>query len=139
MTERGYEKIFCSNMMKTNQDIIRDGLKKSMVDIFMENSEYLLWGELMLINLHLINNHHLIRTVQKYFQVQHNQMWSGLTNCKRNQPEELRQLTRVPLLSAQSYCVVWMDFLTSTKLTGCSVSSGSRMRNWAALGKTVSV
>lgn len=67
MTERGYEKIFCSNMMKTNQDIIRDGLKKSMVDIFMENSECLLWGELVLINLHLINKHHLIRTVQKSF------------------------------------------------------------------------
>lgn len=39
MTERGYEKIFCSNMMKTNQDIIEDGLKEHMVDIFMENSE----------------------------------------------------------------------------------------------------
>lgn len=39
MTERSYEKIFCSNMMKTNQDIIKDGLTEQTVDIFMENSE----------------------------------------------------------------------------------------------------
>ncbi|XP_068605520.1 UPF0764 protein C16orf89 homolog [Brachionichthys hirsutus] len=37
MTERSYEKVFCSNMMKTNDDIIRDGLTKQMVDIFTEN------------------------------------------------------------------------------------------------------
>ncbi|XP_037648701.1 UPF0764 protein C16orf89 homolog [Sebastes umbrosus] len=37
MTERNYEKIFCSNMMKTNQDIIRDGLTEQTVDIFIEN------------------------------------------------------------------------------------------------------
>uniref|UniRef100_A0A8P4G488 Chromosome 16 open reading frame 89 n=1 Tax=Dicentrarchus labrax TaxID=13489 RepID=A0A8P4G488_DICLA len=37
MTERSYEKIFCSNMMKTNQDIIRDGLTEQTVDIFIEN------------------------------------------------------------------------------------------------------
>lgn len=39
MTERSYEKIFCSNMMKTNQDIIKDGLTEQTVDIFIENSE----------------------------------------------------------------------------------------------------
>lgn len=37
MTERGYEKIFCSNMIKTNQDIVADGLKQNMADIFIEN------------------------------------------------------------------------------------------------------
>eukprot|EP00064_Thunnus_orientalis_P023765 superscaffoldBa00009330_g24024 len=37
MTERNYEKIFCSNMMKTNQDIIKDGLTEQTVDIFIEN------------------------------------------------------------------------------------------------------
>ncbi len=42
MTERSYEKIFCSNMMKTNQDIIKDGLTEQTVDIFIENSEFLL-------------------------------------------------------------------------------------------------
>lgn len=42
MTERSYEKIFCSNMMKTNQDIIKDGLTEQTVDIFIENSERLL-------------------------------------------------------------------------------------------------
>lgn len=40
MTERGYEQIFCSNMMKTNQDIVADGLKQNMADIFIENSQY---------------------------------------------------------------------------------------------------
>lgn len=39
MTERGYERTFCSNMMKINQDIFRDSLKESRIDIFMENSE----------------------------------------------------------------------------------------------------
>ncbi|KAA8585554.1 hypothetical protein FQN60_004248 [Etheostoma spectabile] len=37
ITERSYQKIFCSNMMKTNQDIIRDGLTEQTVDIFIEN------------------------------------------------------------------------------------------------------
>ncbi|XP_040046473.2 UPF0764 protein C16orf89 homolog isoform X2 [Gasterosteus aculeatus] len=37
MTERSYQKIFCSNMMKTNQDIMREGLTEQTVDIFMEN------------------------------------------------------------------------------------------------------
>ncbi|XP_068581842.1 UPF0764 protein C16orf89 homolog [Cebidichthys violaceus] len=37
MTESNYQKIFCSNMMKTNQDIMRDGLTEQTVDIFMEN------------------------------------------------------------------------------------------------------
>uniref|UniRef100_UPI0037E9891B UPF0764 protein C16orf89 homolog n=1 Tax=Semicossyphus pulcher TaxID=241346 RepID=UPI0037E9891B len=37
MTERNYERIFCSNMMKTNQDIIKDGLTEQTVDIFIEN------------------------------------------------------------------------------------------------------
>lgn len=41
MTVRGYERIFCSNMMKINQDIFRDSLKETMIDIFMENSELL--------------------------------------------------------------------------------------------------
>lgn len=39
MTEHGYERIFCSNMMKINQDIFRDSLKDTRIDIFMENSE----------------------------------------------------------------------------------------------------
>lgn len=54
MTERGYENIFCSNMMKTNQDIIKHGLKESMVDIFMENSECLLQAELTVLS---VNQH----------------------------------------------------------------------------------
>ncbi|XP_061761634.1 UPF0764 protein C16orf89 homolog [Nerophis ophidion] len=37
MTELNYRKIFCSNMMKTNQDIISDGLTQQTVDIFIEN------------------------------------------------------------------------------------------------------
>ncbi|KAM8723390.1 UPF0764 protein C16orf89 homolog [Acanthopagrus latus] len=37
MTEHSYKKIFCSNMMKANQDLIRDGLTEQMADIFMEN------------------------------------------------------------------------------------------------------
>ncbi|XP_019950365.1 UPF0764 protein C16orf89 homolog [Paralichthys olivaceus] len=37
MTEKNYQKIFCSNMMKTNQDIIQDGLTEQTVDIFIEN------------------------------------------------------------------------------------------------------
>ncbi|TNM97101.1 hypothetical protein fugu_015257 [Takifugu bimaculatus] len=37
MTERGYERIYCSNMMKINQDIFRDSLKETRIDIFMEN------------------------------------------------------------------------------------------------------
>uniref|UniRef100_A0A3Q3KAM6 ADP-ribosyl cyclase/cyclic ADP-ribose hydrolase n=1 Tax=Monopterus albus TaxID=43700 RepID=A0A3Q3KAM6_MONAL len=37
MTEQNYQKIFCSNMMKTNQDIIKDGLTEQTVDIFIEN------------------------------------------------------------------------------------------------------
>ncbi|XP_019745486.1 UPF0764 protein C16orf89 homolog [Hippocampus comes] len=37
MTERSYQKIFCSNMMKTNQDIIADGLSQQTADIFIEN------------------------------------------------------------------------------------------------------
>lgn len=41
MTERSYQKIFCSNMMKTNQDIMREGLTEQTVDIFMENSGFL--------------------------------------------------------------------------------------------------
>lgn len=39
MTEQNYHRIFCSNMMKTNEDIVRDGLTGLTVDIFMENSE----------------------------------------------------------------------------------------------------
>lgn len=42
MTEHSYKKIFCSNMMKANQDLIKDGLTDQMADIFMENSECLL-------------------------------------------------------------------------------------------------
>lgn len=57
MTERGYENIFCSNMMKTNQDIIKEGLKESKVDIFMENSECLLQAELTLLS---VNLHHFL-------------------------------------------------------------------------------
>ncbi|XP_075999375.1 UPF0764 protein C16orf89 homolog [Genypterus blacodes] len=37
MTEDSYEKIFCSNMMKSNLDIVRDGLPEHTVDIFIEN------------------------------------------------------------------------------------------------------
>lgn len=39
MTEQNYQRIFCSNMMKANQDIIKDGLTEQTVDIFTENSE----------------------------------------------------------------------------------------------------
>lgn len=39
MTVRGYERIFCSNMMKINQDIFRESLKETRIDLFMENSE----------------------------------------------------------------------------------------------------
>lgn len=42
MTERSYERIYCSNMMKINQDIFRDSLKETRIDIFMENSEKIL-------------------------------------------------------------------------------------------------
>lgn len=41
MTVRGYQSIFCSNMMKTNQDIYTDSLKETRIDLFMENSERL--------------------------------------------------------------------------------------------------
>ncbi|XP_077387553.1 UPF0764 protein C16orf89 homolog isoform X2 [Festucalex cinctus] len=37
MTERSYQKIFCSNMMKTNQDIVATGLSQQTADIFIEN------------------------------------------------------------------------------------------------------
>lgn len=36
-TEESYRRIFCSNMMKTNQDIVRDGLGEQTLDIFIEN------------------------------------------------------------------------------------------------------
>lgn len=42
MTERSYERIYCSNMMKLNQEIFRDRLKDTGIDIFMENSEEIL-------------------------------------------------------------------------------------------------
>lgn len=41
MTVRGYERIFCSNMMKINQDIFTESLKETRIDLFMENSERL--------------------------------------------------------------------------------------------------
>ncbi|XP_055366841.1 UPF0764 protein C16orf89 homolog isoform X2 [Betta splendens] len=41
MTEQNYQRIFCSNMMKTNQDIIKDGLTDQTVDIFIENTDWL--------------------------------------------------------------------------------------------------
>ncbi|KAF7650024.1 hypothetical protein LDENG_00132360 [Lucifuga dentata] len=37
MTEQSYQKIFCSNMMKSNLDMIKDGLPEHMLDIFIEN------------------------------------------------------------------------------------------------------
>ncbi|MEQ2198986.1 hypothetical protein XENOCAPTIV_021992 [Xenoophorus captivus] len=37
MTEQNYQDIFCSNMMKANQDIIANGLTEQTVDIFIEN------------------------------------------------------------------------------------------------------
>uniref|UniRef100_A0A1A8PLS0 Chromosome 16 open reading frame 89 n=1 Tax=Nothobranchius rachovii TaxID=451742 RepID=A0A1A8PLS0_9TELE len=37
MTEQNYQEIFCSNMMKANQDIVRDGLTEQTADIFIEN------------------------------------------------------------------------------------------------------
>lgn len=49
MTERNYEKIFCSNMMKTNQDIIKEGLTEQTVDIFIENSEC--WLQTVLVHV----------------------------------------------------------------------------------------
>lgn len=39
MTVPGYERIFCSNMMKINRDIFGDSLKETRIDLFMENSE----------------------------------------------------------------------------------------------------
>ena len=42
MTEGSYQKIYCSNMMKANQDIFRDGITEQTVDIFIENSEYII-------------------------------------------------------------------------------------------------
>lgn len=39
MTEQQYQNIFCSNMMKTNQDVVAAGLTEQTVDIFTENSE----------------------------------------------------------------------------------------------------
>lgn len=43
MTARGYERIFCSNMMKINQDIFGERFKEARIDLFMENSEPLLF------------------------------------------------------------------------------------------------
>ena len=40
MTEQNYQGIFCSNMMKANQDIVTDVLTEQTVDIFIENSEF---------------------------------------------------------------------------------------------------
>ncbi|XP_034088773.1 UPF0764 protein C16orf89 homolog isoform X2 [Gymnodraco acuticeps] len=37
MTEGRYQNIYCSNMMKANQDIFRDGITEQTVDIFIEN------------------------------------------------------------------------------------------------------
>ncbi|KAM6904901.1 UPF0764 protein C16orf89 homolog isoform 1-T1 [Xenentodon cancila] len=37
MTEQNYQEIFCSNMMKANQDIVTDVLTEQTVDIFIEN------------------------------------------------------------------------------------------------------
>ncbi|RVE70068.1 hypothetical protein OJAV_G00083610 [Oryzias javanicus] len=37
MTEQQYQNIFCSNMMKTNQDVVAAGLTEQTVDIFTEN------------------------------------------------------------------------------------------------------
>lgn len=39
MTQKNYQEIFCSNMMKTNQDIITNGLTEQTIDIFIENSQ----------------------------------------------------------------------------------------------------
>ncbi|XP_056143773.1 UPF0764 protein C16orf89 homolog [Lampris incognitus] len=37
MTERSYQKIFCSNMMKNNQETLQDGFTGQTQDIFIEN------------------------------------------------------------------------------------------------------
>ncbi|CAN9505052.1 unnamed protein product [Ophioblennius macclurei] len=37
MTEQNYQSIFCSNMLKSNQDVVRDGLTEQTRDIFIEN------------------------------------------------------------------------------------------------------
>ncbi|KAM4598346.1 UPF0764 protein C16orf89 homolog isoform 2-T2 [Polymixia lowei] len=37
LTERSYQKIFCSNMMKSNQEAIKDGFTGQTQDIFIEN------------------------------------------------------------------------------------------------------
>uniref|UniRef100_A0A3P9LAQ3 Chromosome 16 open reading frame 89 n=1 Tax=Oryzias latipes TaxID=8090 RepID=A0A3P9LAQ3_ORYLA len=37
VTEQQYQNIFCSNMMKTNQDVVAAGLTEQTVDIFTEN------------------------------------------------------------------------------------------------------
>lgn len=46
---------------------------------------------------------------------------------------------RSSALHQQSWCVEWPVSPISTKLIGCSKSSGGRTRKWAALGETVSV
>uniref|UniRef100_A0A3B5PTS0 Chromosome 16 open reading frame 89 n=1 Tax=Xiphophorus maculatus TaxID=8083 RepID=A0A3B5PTS0_XIPMA len=41
MTEQNYQDIFCSNMMKANQDIVTNGLTEQTVDIFIENKSFI--------------------------------------------------------------------------------------------------
>uniref|UniRef100_A0A8C5N4Z6 UPF0764 protein C16orf89 homolog n=1 Tax=Gouania willdenowi TaxID=441366 RepID=A0A8C5N4Z6_GOUWI len=37
ISELHYQQIYCSNMMKTNQDVVRHGLSEQTLDIFIEN------------------------------------------------------------------------------------------------------
>jgi len=38
ITVEHYKRIFCTNMIKSNQDIFKNGLTGQMQDIFIENS-----------------------------------------------------------------------------------------------------
>lgn len=125
MTEHSYKKIFCSNMMKANQDLIKDGLTDQMADIFMENSECLLGAGSRLLSSALSKHSDLRCRI--------------LNNVEKWRSSKMFFDLRSSALHQQSWCVEWPVSPISTKLIGCSKSSGGRMRKWAALGETVSV
>jgi len=50
LTEADYQKIFCSNMMSSNQETLKDGLNRHTQDIFIENSLRLPLHLLIFIN-----------------------------------------------------------------------------------------
>ena len=43
MTVQHYHRIFCSNMMKSNQEVFKDGFTGQTQDIFVENSGFTLY------------------------------------------------------------------------------------------------